>query len=622
MKQQKSIADKVVYIVAIVFCLFHLYVGWFGIDAIEYLRAIHLMGCGVIIFLTKPFSKKHSGPLSTVLNVLLIAVLVASTSYIVFNLFEITSTLGTISELELVLGIGLILVVLEATRRCVGLAIPCIAIVFMLYALFGPYFGPLANKAYSIRRLVSQLYFTTDGIFGSPLGVSASYVFLFILFGDFISQFGGADFFLSISKRLGRKRRSGPALTSIIGGALFGMISGSAVAIVSTVGGITIPAMKKTGYKPEVAASVNAISGTGGQLAPPVMGAAAFVMAELLGIPYLTIIKHAAIPAILYYFSMLMFVELYANHANIPFPEKEGEKSFRALMRDGGYTFVFPVLCLFFMMFLNFSSSRAAVAAIVVTVLVGCCIKENRQAGILKKCVEAFQKGAKEAVSVALTCACAGIIVGVVNLTGLGVKISSFILTVSGGNLLLTLFLIMVTCLIMGMGLPTTASYILVATMSVPTLTELGVPALASHMFIFYFAVISNITPPVCLASFAAANIAGTKPMKTGLMATWHAAITYIIPYLFVYRPAVIAAGSFLEILLTFICMVIGIVGISAAREGFNVAPIGIPVRIIMLLAGIAAIWPGAAIVNLVGCAWIVVYSLLEKQRLRRQTAA
>jgi len=603
---------KIIFLIAVIACLFHLYVGWFGLSAIIYLRSIHLMLMSLLIFLIYPLSRKKLSLL--LLDFILMAIIIIGCLYLIINFKYIVTYLGKTTNMQIILGILMIIAVLEATRRVVGNIIPGIALFFLLYAYFGPYFGPFAHRVYSVKRIASQLYLTTEGIFGIPLGVSASFILLFILFGAFIREFGGGEFFFNLSSMIGKKRRSGPALTAVVGGFLFGTISGSAVANVSTVGGFTIPVMKEVGFKPSVAGAVEAISGTGGQLAPPVMGAAAFVVAEIVGVPYFTVIKRAFIPAALYYLALACFVDLYAEHYQVKLMSKVKIPTLKEIFQSS-YTFIIPVTGLFYFLIKAYSPARAAVVAIVLTAIVALFSKEYRQDKYFERISRALENGARGALTVALTCACAGIIIGVVNLTGIGLKISSFIISLSGGNLFLVLFFVMVTCLIMGMGLPTTASYIIVAVLGGPALIEMGIPALSAHLFIFYFAVISNITPPVCLAAYAAAGIAKSDPMETGFKASWYAIIAYIIPYFFIYRPAIMALGSVFEVLSTLLFMVLGIFTLSVFREGYMGKVLKPFERIIYGIIAILLLQPISLQVNLVGLIIFVVTILFISRK-------
>jgi len=606
------VRGRIIFIIAIFTCLFHLNVAWNGISSEVFLRSIHLMLMSLLIFLVYPLSRRKLPLL--ILDFILMIIIITGCSYLIINFKYIVVSLGKINNVQTILGILTIIVILEATRRVVGNIIPGIALFFLFYAYFGPYFGPLAHKAYSVHRIVSQLYLTTVGIFGVPLGVSASFVLLFILFGSFIQEFGGGEFFFKVSSFIGRRRRSGPALTAVVESSLFGTVSGSAVANVAVTGNFTIPMMKKLGFKASTAGAIEALASTGGQLMPPIMGAAAFILAELVGVSYITVIKRALIPAIFYYFSLAVFVDLYAEHNQnqIKLASKFKVLTFKEIFKTGS-TFIFPVAGLLYFLIGGFSPAKSVVVSIFLTAIVALFIKEYRQKYI-RRILKAFKKGACDATIVALTCACAGIIIGVVNLTGLGLKISSFIISLSGGNLLIALFLVMVTCLIMGMGLPTTASYVILAVLAGPALVDMGVPRISAHLFIFYFAVLSNITPPVCLAVYAASGIANSNTMRTGIETVNYGLINFIMPYLFVYNPALLGIGNVFDVLSTILLLAIGIIALSIFREGYLGKVLTPFVRIIYGLSAVLIIIPVSIKVNFIGLTIFVVIILLTRR--------
>jgi len=557
----QALKKKIIFFIAVATSLFHLYIGYFGTSNIIYLRATHLMLMLILTFLTYPLSENKL--LSWLIDIFLIIMSPIVCIYLIINTGEIAYSLGVYNNTRLLLGIVLTILVLEATRRLTGLIIPALAVFFIIYARFGPYFGPISHKPYSWQRIIEQLYLTTEGIFGVPLGVVASFVILLIIFGAFLNNFKADKFFVDLSLSIGGKRRSGPALASVIGGFIFGMISGSAIANVAATGNITIPLMKKVGYKPKVAGAISALSATGGQLAPPVMGAAAFVLAQLVGVSYLTIIKRAFIPACLYYFALYCFVELYSEKEKIKLMPTIEIPKFKEIFGKEFYTFIIPIVVLFYLLFRGNTINNAVILSIVSMLITVFFVEKIWKRGILKIIFpvipKALKDGSLRTLTVSLTCACAGIIIGMVGLTGLGLRISSLIINLSGGNLLMCLFMVMIACLVMGMGLPTTASYIIVAVLGAPALMDLGIPLISAHLFIFYFAVISNITPPVCLAAYASSAIAGSTPMKTGFMSFLYGVISYIIPYFFIYRPAIMALGNIFEVFTTIIFVAVGI---------------------------------------------------------------
>jgi TRAP transporter 4TM/12TM fusion protein len=593
----KALKKNVIFIIAVLACLFHLYAGCFGISAIIILRGMHLIFMSSLVFLIYPISQKKSFLL--ILDFILMAIIITGSLYLIINFKYIALSLGRTLNIQIILGILMIVAVLETTRRVVGNIIPGIALFFLLYAYFGPYFGPLAHKAYSMKRIASQIYLTTEGIFGIPLGISASFVLLFILFGAFLREFGGSEFFFNLASIIGKGRRSGPALTAVVGSSLFGLVSGSAVANVSTTGNVTIPLMKRCGYEPSIAGAIETIASTGGQLMPPVMGAAAFILAELVGISYLTVIKRAFIPAVIYYFALACFVDLYAGHHQIRLMSETKLLTFKEILKSS-YTFIIPTALLFYFLIRAYSPARVAVVAIVSIAVVALFFREYRQ-DFFKRVLRALENGARGSVTVALTCACAGIIVGMVNLTGLGLRLSGFIISLSGGNLLLVLFFVMITSIIMGMGLPTVPAYIIVVIIAVPALIDMGIPAISAHLFILYFSVISNITPPVCLAAYAAAAIAKSNPMETGFKATSCGIVAFLIPYFFIYKPEIMALGSISGVLSTILFIMLGIFALSVFREGYLGKVLNPFERIIYGVISILLFQPISFKINLIG---------------------
>ena len=557
----KALKEKIIFFIAVVTSLFHIYMGYFGTRDVTYFRATHLLLMLILTFLIYPaFEKKLHFWL---IDIFLIIISFIPYLYLILNTKEIAYTLGLYTNTRLLLGIVLIILVLEATRRLAGLSFPALAVFFIIYARFGSYFGPLSHKPYSWQRIMEQLYLSTEGIFGVPLGVVASYVVLLMIFSAFLEKFEAEKFFLDFSMSIGGKRRSGPALANIIGGYIFGMISGSAVANVAATGNFTIPLMKKVGYKPEVAGAISALSGTGGQIAPPVMGAAAFILAQLVGVTYLTVVKRAFIPAFLYYFVLFCFVEFYSEKEKIKLIPTIEIPKFKEIFGKHFYTFIIPIVLLFYLLFRGENINTAVILSIISILITVFFIEKIWKRGVLKiifpSILKALKDGSIQTLTVSLTCACAGIIIGMVGLTGLGLRMSSVIIGLSGGNLFITLFAVMVACLIMGMGLPTSAAYIIVAILGGPALMDLGVPLISAHLFIFYFAVISNITPPVCLAAYASAAIAGSSPMRTGLKASIYGIGLYIIPYFFIYRPSIMCLGNIFEVFTTIIFIAGGI---------------------------------------------------------------
>ena len=487
--------------------------------------------------------------------------------------------------------IGIILV-LEACRRVVGLPIVIIAVIFIAYAFLGPYMpGFLNHRGYSLQRVVSHLYYTTEGILGIPLGVCATFIFLFILFGAFLEKTGIGKFFIDIANAVAGFASGGPAKVAVITSALEGTVSGSSVSNTVGSGSFTIPMMKKLGYKPEFAAAVEAAASTGGQIMPPIMGAAAFLMSETIGIPYVEIAKAAAIPALLYFTGIFIMVHLEAKKLGLRGLSRSELPSLFTVFKERGHLII-PLIAIIYFLMEGATPVKAALYGIITSIL----------ASILRKCtrmsfrdfIDALELAGRNILGVAAACATAGIIVGIVTLTGIGLKMASGLLALAGGNMLLTLVYTMVASLILGMGVPTTANYLITATIMAPAVVHLGIPVLAAHMFTFYFGIIADITPPVALAAYAGSAIAKSNPFKTGVTATKLAIAAFIIPYIFAFSPALLLIDTTpIQIVQIVVTSVIGMVCVGAAMEGFFFSLISLPIRFVFMAAGLLLIDPG-----------------------------
>ena len=447
-----------------------------------------------------------------------------------------------------------------------------IASSFLAYAYFGAYLpGFLSHRGYSIERIVSHMYFTTEGILGIPLGVSATFIFLFILFGAFLEKTGIGKLFIDIADAIAGWAAGGPAKVAVITSALEGTISGSSVANTVGSGSFTIPMMKKLGYRPEFAGAVEAAASTGGQIMPPIMGAAAFLIAEFIGMPYVDIAKAAAIPACLYFLGIFIEVHFEAKRCGLKGKTWEQIPRVMTVLKERGHLFV-PLIAIIYILMEGFTPAYAALIGLGLSVVAGMLKKATRMS--IPDIVNALESGARGALGVAIACATAGIIVGVVTLTGLGLKMANGLIDLAGGHLLLTMFFTMITSLILGMGVPTTANYVITATMCAPALVLLGVPLLAAHLFVFYFGIIADITPPVALAAYAGAGIARANPFWTGVTASKLAIGAFIVPYIFVLNPAMVLIGTTPYLLtMNLVTAFGGMFGIGAAMIGFCVAP-------------------------------------------------
>ena len=508
------------------------------------------------------------------------------------------------STTDMVLGVLAVLLTLEVTRRVVGPELPIVTIVFLLFAYFGRSLpGVFAHRGFNVTRIVSHMYMTTEGIMGTPLGVSSTFVFMFILFGSFLDKTGVGEFFIDFAYALTGSTRSGPAMTSVLSSGLMGSISGSSVANTVTTGAFTIPLMKSVGYKPHYAGAVEATASTGGQIMPPVMGAAAFIMADFTGFPYISIVKAAIIPAVLYYIAVGTMVHLEACKLGLKGMPRESLPKVSNILRKQGYL-TLPLIAIIFMLVKQYPPTMAALTGIIIGVVVAfaASLIKKDNSFTPKDILGAMEAGAKGAVGVACACACAGMIVGVVTLTGFGLKIAEVIVLIAKGKLIPTLFLTMISSIILGMGLPTTAKYIVLATMAVPAITKLGVNLMSAHLFILYFGVVADVTPPVALAAYAGAGIAGANSMKTGFQAFKLAIGAFIIPYIFVINPHLIMVDSVVGTTVnwlpitaaipTIVTALIGTICLAGTVESYLFGNLKIWQRVILLGAAFALLDP------------------------------
>jgi TRAP transporter 4TM/12TM fusion protein len=563
---------RLVAVLAVSLSLFQLYTA--GITALTALvqRSIHLGAILSLTFLVKaPFkgARKDKLTIWVLMDWVLVLASVTCTFYICYNLTDIFERQGDWLKSDLAISIIGTLLVLEACRRVIGLVMTGICLTAILYAHFGPYMPELIiHKGYSIERIATTLWLTTEGIFGLPIGVAATFVFVFVLFGAFLESTGGGNFFIELAYSITGRFSGGPAKTAVVASGFMGSVSGSAVGNVVATGSFTIPMMKKVGYRPHVAGAIEAAASTGGQLMPPIMGAGAFLMAEFTETSYLTIVKVALVPAIMYYVTVLLFVHYEAKKYGLEGQPKENLPRAMTVIREGLH-FIIPVVILIYVLVANYSPMMAGFVAVLSTVAASLAANSIRwatssrryppddpnrlslaQFGLreLKQTLRALEKGARNAVMVSVACGAAGIIVGMVTLTGMGLKFSSLVLDLSFGIEALAILLIGAASLVLGMGLPVTASYIVLATLAGPALLDMGVPLLVTHMIVFWYSQDANVTPPVSLASFAGAGVAGSNPMRTAFTSWKLAKGLYIIPLIMAYRP-LLGMGETYELL-------------------------------------------------------------------------
>jgi TRAP transporter 4TM/12TM fusion protein len=588
-----GVSGWIVFIGLLSFSLFHLYTGIFGMLTAQLQRSVHLGFALALIFLLFPARKKNRGKEHKVVwfDWILAVLSIIVGSYWPLLIDDLVLRAGNVTTIDFYVGLGAILLVLEATRRAVGLPITIIAIIFMIYAIFGPYMpGFIAHRGLELDRLVQTMFFTTEGILGTPLGVSSTFIFLFLLFGAFLVKTGVGQYFNDLAIAIAGRSTGGPAKVAIFSSALQGTISGSSVANVVTSGSFTIPMMKKLGYKKEFAGAVEAAASTGGQLMPPIMGAAAFLMVEFIGgISYWEIAKAAAIPAVLYFLGIWIMTHFEAKRIGLRGLTKEEMPNRKEVLSK--IYLLLPIIAIIFLLMSGMSVIRAALWSIVITVVVSAIRKETRIG--LKGMVEALVDGARTALGVAAATAAAGIIVGVVTKTGLGLKMANGLIDLAGGALLPTLFLTMIAAVILGMGSPTTANYVITSTIAAPAIILLGVPDLPAHLFVFYFGIIADITPPVALAAFAASAISGGEPFKTGVNSSRLAISAFIIPYMFVLSPELLMIDTTWTYLIWVVfTAVIGMIAIGAGVIGFWQRKMVWVERIASLGAGLCLIYP------------------------------
>ncbi len=509
--------------------------------------------------------------------------------YLVMQHEALVRRIGAATTADLVAGGIAILAVLELARRACGWGLVSVAIAAILYAFAGPYLpGFLAHRGYSASRLIEHLYLSTEGIWGIPLGVSADFVYLFVLFGAILEASGGGKLLIGLAGRLAGRTRGGPAKTASLASALMGSLSGSAVANVATTGSLTIPMMRRSGFEPRLAAAIEAAASTGGQLMPPVMGAGAFILSTWTNIPYLQVATAALIPAILYYVALYTAIHLVAARIET----RADDEPAPSFMVRRAHLLV-PVAVIVLFLALGRSPMRAAFWGVISAAAASMLRPETRLDG--DGWHRTLIAGATGTVQVAAACATAGIVVGVASLTGIGLRMSELIVTLAQGQLPIALVLTALGSIVLGMGLPTTAAYVVLAALGAPALTELGVPLLAAHLFIFYFGCLSNITPPVALAAYAAAGIAGSSPLRTGVTAMSLATPGFLVPFAFVYGPELLLLGSPLAIALATLTAVAGVTAIAAAVVGYARGPLPAWLRVPTGLAGTALLMPGVA---------------------------
>ena len=553
---------------------------------------------------------------------ILMALGAGSFFYFAINAFSIIQLATKLQPIHIIIGTIGILVLIELCRRCVGLPILCVLGVLLIYTFYNQLsWDPSFYKA--LKNIVYKLFYTTSGVIGTPVSVCYTYIVLFIIFGAFLERTGIANFFISFANRLAGWSSGGPAKVAVISSALCGMVSGSSVGNTVTTGSVTIPMMKKTGYKPEFAGAVEAAASTGGQIMPPIMGAAAFLMAEYMNIPYAQVAVKAILPALLYFTGIFIAVHLEAKKLGLKGMPKSEMVSWGELAKRA-----YLIIPLALLIFLVSSGSRtmqfSAAVSILAAIVVGFLNKEERLT--FGKIVEALEAGAKGAITVAVACAMAGMIAGCITVTGLASILINAIVQAAGDATIVGLALTMICCIILGMGVPTTANYCIMASTCAPILIQLGFPVVAAHFFVFYFGIVADITPPVALAAYAGSAIAKSDPMKTGINATKLAIAAFIVPYIFAYSPALLFENisGWWEVVQICVSALLGIFGIAAALNGHLYKKVVWPLRILLVVGGLGMMIPGTItdLAGLVLVGAIVAYQYLSSKRVSASTAA
>ena len=616
------------YIIAaicILYSLFHLYITFNPMPSLLQ-RSVHVGVGFALIFLIFPASKKSSRKRVAWYDWIWFLLSLSGMTYLIYEYQDIvTSRGGMANSVDVIFSIITVICVLEGSRRITGWILPILASIFLLYPFVSHLdFMPdrLLTRPYDMGDIFGQLFLKTEGLYSVAIGASVTFIFLFILFGAFLARSGMGQLFNDLALALAGDKKGGPAKVAVISSGFMGSINGSALSNVVSTGAFTIPLMKKVGYHKDFAGAVEASASVGGQILPPIMGASAFIMAETTGLPYSTIALAALLPAILYYLGVIAQVHFRAGRRDLKGMAKESLPQVKEVLKARGHMLL-PIVFLIYLLIQNVPVGYAAAYTIGFTVVISMLRKETRMG--FKDILGALEDGARQSLAVMAACAVVGIIIGVVSLTSFGTVMTSSIVTLGAGSLLLTLILTMLASMVLGMGLPSIPAYIITATMAAPALAGFDVPILAAHMFVFYFGVFANITPPVCLAAFAGAGISGGDPMKTGYLSLKLALAGFIVPFMFIYNPAMlmidptglaVTAKEFplppvIDIVIAVVTSVVGVIGLSAALEGYFKGSMNSITRIILAIGALLLIYPGL-ITGVIGGVIILGIALLN----------
>lgn len=619
---------KFIVVLGVLWSLFQLYTAIFGVFPSTIQRGTHIAAALTLVYLLYPATKNQKKMPFYDYILAALSVSVGLYHIVFYDILQLRSGLYTTADF--VISVIAMILILEATRRVSGNVIVILVSIFLIYALFGKDLpGFLAHANISAKRLFTFEWLSTEAILGSPMYVSSSFIFLFLLFATFLKKSGVGDWLTSLAMSACGGSVGGPAKAAVIASALQGTLTGSSVANTVSTGSITIPLMKKTGYKPEFAGAVEAASSTGGQLMPPIMGAAAFIMTEYIGCSYSTVALAACIPALLYFTGIFTNVHFEALKNGLTGIPKEERQSLAQLIKTGWYM-ITPVFLIIVLLVSGYTPMRAAIWGIASCIIIWFVEMYKSSKISIKKfgndLINALHEGAVSAISVAVTCGAAGIIVGVITLTGLGLRMANGIVDLAGGSLLLTMFLTMCCSIVLGMGVPTTANYIIQATISAPAMIYLGVEPVAAHLFVFYFGIVADITPPVALAAFAGSGIAGSDPMKTGFNAFKLGFAAYLVPYIFVLNPELVLVRAdgvstiafAISVVIAIITAVVGMIGVASGMSGYFKRQCSTIERVVLFLAGVILIVPTTT-TDIIGAVVLIGMYVLQTMKAKQK---
>jgi len=622
----RSFLKPIAYAVGVALAIYQIiFTGGFYVLEPPLLRGVHLAAIMIMVFLLVPPFGKYKGkeePIIFILiDLLLCGVAIAIGCYFYVELENLLNRIVYVDEVttvDLWLGTACILLVLEITRRTTGFPLFCVAVAFLLYALFGDKLPTsIGHNGISYDRLVEMQFLLSDGIFGTCLATGATMIFAFIMFGAFLERSNMSSVFMDLACLLTKRSKGGPAKVAIFASALFGTISGSSPANVYSTGIFTIPLMKRVGYSPAFAGAVESVASTGGQLMPPVMGAAAFIMADITGLGYLAIASAAILPSVLYYWALLSMIHLEAVRKDLGYLPPELVPDTKTVLKKLYY--LTPIFILIAALWMGRSVIASAFFATASIVVISMFSKETRLG--FRGLADALFLSSKNAMMISSCCAAAGIIVGVITISGVGYKFISVITDLAGNNLFLLMLYLAVTCIILGMGVPTAPAYVIVATLGAPALMKAGVPMVSAHLFVFYFAILSVITPPVCVTAFAGAAIAEAHPMKTGFVSCKLGIVAFIIPFMFVYQPALLLIGDTFDVIQACATSIIGVLGLAAGLQGYMLTEAKIWERPLLLAGGLMMIYPGT-FTDFIGLGLMAAIAALHLIRRRSMTGA